>query len=64
VNAEIAQIAGPERTIVLEPDFEAIAGLIGHSHKPERAWRRFAIAGQAVPDQLAEAVKRVLRLRT
>jgi predicted ATP-dependent endonuclease of OLD family len=30
-----------ERRIVIEPDFEAVAGLQGHSHKPERAWRRF-----------------------
>jgi hypothetical protein len=32
VNAEIARIAGPDRTIVLEPDFEAVAGLAGHNH--------------------------------
>jgi hypothetical protein len=32
VTAEIARIAGPDRTIVLEPDFEAVAGLAGHSH--------------------------------
>jgi predicted ATP-dependent endonuclease of OLD family len=63
VNALIAEIAGPERTIVLEPDFEAVAGLVGESHKPERAWRSFASGEQAVPDQLADAVRRVLRLR-
>jgi hypothetical protein len=62
VNAEIARIAGPERTVILEPDFEAVAGLVGHSHKPERAWRSFALEGQEVPGQLAEAVRRVLRL--
>ena len=49
---------------MLEPDFEAIAGLAGHSHKPERAWRSFASGGQEVPDQLADAVARVLRLRS
>jgi hypothetical protein len=63
VNAEIARIAGPERTVVLEPDFEAVAGLIGHSHKPERAWRCFAAAERPVPNQLADAVGRVLRIR-
>jgi predicted ATP-dependent endonuclease of OLD family len=62
VNAQIAQVAGPERTIVLEPDFEAVAGLEGRSHKPERAWRTFAVEGRPVPEPLAEAVRRVLVL--
>jgi hypothetical protein len=62
VNAEINRIAGAGRTVVLEPDFEAVAGLRGHSHKPERAWREFAAPGMAVPDQLADAVRRVVRL--
>jgi predicted ATP-dependent endonuclease of OLD family len=62
VNAEIARIAGPERTVVLEPDFEAVAGLVGHSHKPERAWRSFATGERPVPAQLTEAVERALRL--
>ena len=42
LNALIAATAGEERTIVLDPDFEAVAGLAGHSRKPERAWREFA----------------------
>jgi predicted ATP-dependent endonuclease of OLD family len=62
VNAEIAEIAGAERTVVLEPDFEAVAGLVGHSHKPERAWRSFAVGGQPAPGPLADAVHRVLAL--
>jgi predicted ATPase len=62
VNAEIARVAGPERTLVLEPDFEAVAGLEGRSHKPERAWRSFAVEGRPVPERLAEAVQRVLLL--
>jgi hypothetical protein len=63
VNAAIAAIAGPERTILLEPDFEAVAGLVGHRHKPEHAWRSFAeIAREAVPQPLATAVERVLAL--
>jgi hypothetical protein len=63
VNAAIAAIAGPRRTIELAPDFEAVAGLHGHSHKPERAWRSFAgIDPARVPAPLAEAVTRVVAL--
>jgi putative ATP-dependent endonuclease of the OLD family len=42
LNALIAATAGEERTVVLDPDFEAVAGLAGHRRKPERAWREFA----------------------
>jgi hypothetical protein len=42
LNALIADTAGAERAVVLDPDFEAVAGLVGHSRKPERAWREFA----------------------
>jgi hypothetical protein len=63
VNAEIADVAGPDRTVVLEPDFEAVAGLAGHSHKPERAWRSFAAGERPVPAQLVRAVERALQLR-
>ena len=63
VNAEIAVVAGPDRTIVLEPDFEAVAGLAGHSHKPERAWRSFAAGERPVPAQLVRAVELALQLR-
>ncbi len=38
----IAEAAGDGRVVVLDPDFEAVAGLHGSSGKPERAWRRFA----------------------
>jgi hypothetical protein len=62
VNAEIARTAGAERTIVLEPDFEAVAGLTGRSHKPERAWRSFAVEGRAIPAPLEDAVRRLLEL--
>lgn len=62
LNDRIAAIAGPERSMVLVPDFEGVAGLTGESHKPERAWRRFVEGGEPVPDQLAEAVTRVVRL--
>ncbi len=42
LNALIAEAAGEERVIVLNPDFEAVAGLAGRRHKPEHAWRDFA----------------------
>jgi predicted ATPase len=58
VNSLIAEIAGPERTVVLEPDFEGVAGLKGHRHKPERAWRVFSSIGRGqVPEPLARAVE-------
>jgi predicted ATP-dependent endonuclease of OLD family len=64
VNAEIERAAGPARTVVLVPDFEAVADLVGRSHKPERAWRRFALEQEPIPDQLAEVVHRVVELAT
>ncbi len=57
LNELIAEIAGPERTIVLEPDFEAVGGLRRHSGKPERAWRHFTEPGVEVPEPLARAVR-------
>ena len=63
LNELIAEIAGPERTVVLEPDFEAVTGLTGHSHKPERAWRRFAALPAAeMPVPLARAVELAVSL--
>jgi hypothetical protein len=61
-NELIAELAGAERTIVLEPDFEGIAGLRGHSHKPERALERFRTARAEVPEPLARAAELVLSL--
>jgi hypothetical protein len=61
LNALIAETAGPERTVVLEPDFEGATGVVGH--KPERAWRRFAEGGaEAVPEPLVQAARLVLEL--
>jgi predicted ATPase len=63
VNSLIAEVAGPERTIVLEPDFEAVAGLKGHRHKPERAWRVFSsIDREQVPEPLARAAELAVSL--
>jgi predicted ATP-dependent endonuclease of OLD family len=56
LNALISQIAGEERVVELAPDFEAVAGLRGHSNKPERAWNHFSTPGVEVPEPLARAV--------
>jgi hypothetical protein len=63
VNEEIAKLAGVKRTVVLAPDFEAVAGLRGHRHKPTHAWRYFSgVAREDVPRPLAEAVEKAVRL--
>jgi predicted ATPase len=63
LNDLIAEVAGPERTIVLEPDFEAVTGLAGHSHKPERAWRRFAtLSAPEMPEPLVRAIELAVSL--
>ena len=61
LNALISQIAGAERVIELVPDFEAVAGLRGHSNKPERAWNHFSTPGVEVPKPLARAVELAMR---
>jgi CRISPR-associated exonuclease Cas4 len=63
LNALISEIAGSERVIELAPDFEAVAGLRGHSNKPERAWEHFSAPGVEVPEPLAQAVQLALSLR-
>ncbi|MEI8104468.1 MAG: TOPRIM nucleotidyl transferase/hydrolase domain-containing protein [Actinomycetes bacterium] len=64
VNEAIAQVAGRERTIELARDFEWVAHLHGHRHKPERAMNWFAVNRSAVeiPKQLGDAVERVVSL--
>jgi hypothetical protein len=53
LNALIADTAGEKRVIVLDPDFEAVAGLARQSRKPEQAWREFAArAANEMPGQL------------
>jgi hypothetical protein len=59
LNALIRRRAGARRTIVLEPDFEGVAGFHSRAHKPERAWRRLA---DARPDDLPEPLVRAVRL--
>jgi len=66
LNALIAELAGAQRSIVLEPDFEGVAGIrgaAGHRHKPERAWRRFrSLPPDQVPPKLRQAVEQLVSL--
>lgn len=63
LNALIAEVAGEERVIVLDPDLEAVAGLAGHRHKPERAWREFAERPAAeMPRQLVRVAELTMSL--
>jgi hypothetical protein len=58
LNALIAETAGEERVIVLDPDFEAAAGLAGRRRKPEHAWREFAQRPAAeMPGELVRAAE-------
>jgi hypothetical protein len=61
LNALIQESAGASRTVVLEPDFEGVAGFHGRAHKPERAWHFLANAGPGeLPEPLVRAVKLAL----
>lgn len=63
LNEAIRALAGAGRTVVLSPDFEHAVGLRGGSHKPERAWRRFAHIGRdELPQSLLEAVELAVSL--
>ena len=45
---------------MLEPDFEGVTGLSGHSNKPERAWEHFSAHGVRMPEPLERAVRLAL----
>jgi hypothetical protein len=63
LNALITETAGEERVIVLDPDFEAVAGLAGRRHKPEHAWREFAERSAAeMPGQLVRVAELTMSL--
>src|SRR5262245_12672656 len=63
LNTLIQELAGPENVVILTPDFEGVAGLHAHSHKPEHAWERFsAVAQGEVPGPLRHAVERAVEL--
>jgi hypothetical protein len=63
LHALVRDVAGPERTIVVEPDFEGLAHLPGGARKPEQAWRRFArLSADEMPAPLTDAVRLVVEL--
>jgi putative ATP-dependent endonuclease of the OLD family len=63
LNSEITELAGRARTVELAPDFEAVAGLRGHRHKPARAFELFSrLDPGEVPPALARAVEEVVAL--
>jgi hypothetical protein len=59
LNALIRRRAGARRTVVLEPDFEGVAGFRRRTHKPEGAWHRLA---RARPDELPAPLVRAVAL--
>jgi hypothetical protein len=61
LNALIGETAGADRVVVLDPDFEGVAGLVGHRRKPERAWREFAERDASkMPPELVRIVELVM----
>ena len=63
LNALIATLVPHDRIVMLEPDFEMVAGLGGHRRKPERAWNFFAsLSPSEVPEPLARAAQITLGL--
>ena len=63
LNLEIAALAGHRSTFELAPDFEGVAGLRGHRHKPAHAFERFAQIGRdQMPQTLRDTVERVIAL--
>ena len=62
VNRQIQEVAGKRRTVVLTPDFEAVAGLkAGRGRKPRKAVRRFSNQNGDMPQPLRTAVEKVLK---
>jgi hypothetical protein len=59
LNDLIQRRAGPERTIVLDPDFESVVGYRSRRGKPERAWSKIT---RARPDDLPSPLLRAVRL--
>jgi predicted ATP-dependent endonuclease of OLD family len=64
VNQQIQDVAGRRRTVVMTPDFEAVAGISGRGRgrKPRKAYRRFSDTNGGVPPELRLAVEKTLRL--
>jgi predicted ATP-dependent endonuclease of OLD family len=63
LNHLILQVAGKDRRVELTPDFEGVARLRGHRHKPARAWRSFAtLQASDVPAPLASLVEQAIAI--
>ena len=63
LNAEIRSLAGAGATFELARDFEAVAGLRGHRHKPTQAYQHFSqIGAEDVPVPLRDAVEKAIEL--
>jgi putative ATP-dependent endonuclease of OLD family len=63
INAEIRSLAGADCAFELARDFEGVAGLRGHRHKPTQAYNHFhAIGADGVPAPLRDAVHRAVAL--
>ena len=62
MNRQIQEVAGRRRTVVLDPDFEAVSGVAarGRGRKPRKAYRRY-FDNEHVPEPLKVAVEKVLR---
>jgi predicted ATP-dependent endonuclease of OLD family len=63
VNQQIQDVAGRRRTVVMTPDFEAVAGISGkgRGRKPRKAYRRFSDTNGGVPPALRVAVQKIVR---
>jgi predicted ATP-dependent endonuclease of OLD family len=62
LNALLGEVAGRNR-VELAPDFEGVAGLRSHHHKPAQAFRSFGAAGgRAIPEPLARIVRLAVEL--
>lgn len=58
LNEQLRDLAGDDRVVELAPDFEAVAGLRRHSHKPEQAWQHFrTMTATEVPVELRRVVE-------
>jgi len=62
LNALLGEVAGRNR-VELAPDFEGIAGLRSHHHKPAQAFRSFGMpGGREIPEPLARIVRLAVEL--
>src|SRR5215204_2242772 len=62
LNAEIARLAGPGRAVMLTPDFQAVARLQSHHHKPARGSDSPRSSQTLSPNELRRVVALVVEL--